>query len=279
MKRLSRPTLAVLALALLAAATAARAGGCSRPIEAPLAPVGQSVAFDGARSQGIFPTLLQELGPAVGCEFRIRRVPRARLQHMFENGQADLLLPATASPSREGDGEFVPLFQVRPALLTLAAPGKSPHSIRELLARPDYKLAIVRGFSFGSVYEGMVARLRRERRLIEEADPAGVARALRQGLAQGSVMTANVLLDTMSREADLAPLAAQLQVEPLQELGWSESGLYLSRRALGEADRRWLRAAFEQAARSGRVWQLYAETHPAGSLAHSIRPLPAAPRQ
>jgi polar amino acid transport system substrate-binding protein len=252
---------ALAALALLPVAAAPPDGSCSRPIEVPMAPVGQSVAFDGTRGLGILPALLQELGPAVGCDFRIRRVPRARLQHMFENGQADLLMPATASPSRDDDGEFVPLFQVRPTLLTLAdAAPTVPQTVRELLERPDYKLATVRGFSFGSVYEGMVAALRRERRLVEEADPAGVARALRQGLAQGTVMTANVLLDTMAREADLAGLAAQLRIAPLQELGWSDSGASTPRpippaawrRASGRYRRRVSSATAAAAERRGR---------------------------
>jgi polar amino acid transport system substrate-binding protein len=247
--------------------------GCSRPIEAPMAPVGLSVSFDGERSSGIYPTLLSELGAAIGCEFRIHRMPRARLQKMFESGQVDLLVPASASPAREADGEFVPLVQVRASLLTFSA-DKPPRSLAELVARRGYKLAIVRGFTFGAAYDQAVATLRAQRRIVEESDPAGVARALRQGLAQGSVMTANVFIGTLTKETDLAPLIKQVRVEPLEELGWSESGLYLSRHSLGEADRRTLRAAVAQSARSGRVWQLFSDSYPPGSLAGSIRPLP-----
>jgi polar amino acid transport system substrate-binding protein len=87
-------------------------------------------------------------------------------------------------------------------------------------------------------------------------------------------MTANVFIGTLTKETDLAPLIKQVRVEPLEELGWSESGLYLSRHSLGEADRRTLRAAIAQSARSGRVWQLFSDSYPPGSLAGSIRPLP-----
>jgi polar amino acid transport system substrate-binding protein len=45
--------------------------------------------------------LLRELGAATGCEFRIRRVLRARLLNVFELVQAYLLQRASASPSRE----------------------------------------------------------------------------------------------------------------------------------------------------------------------------------
>ncbi len=263
------------AAALLTAAGAVQAG-CSRAIEVPMAPIGLSVSFDGERAGGLYPTLLRELTAATGCEFAVQRVPRARLQKMFESGQADLLLPASASPSREGDGEFVPLIQVRASLLTLAARDAAvPHSLAELVATPGYKLAIVRGFSFGTAYEQTVEKLRQQRRLIEESDPAGVARALQLGLAQGSVMTASIFIGTLVKETPLAPLIKQTRVEPLEELGWSESGVYLSRHSLPEADRRTLRAAFAQTARTGRVWQLFNDTHPAGSLGGSIKPLAA----
>ena len=114
------------------------------------------------------------------------------------------------------------------------------------------------------------------RRLAEslaQQAPVGVARALRQGLAQASVMAASILVGTMVIEPELTPLLKRLRVEPLEELGWSASGLYLSRRSLSEADRRTLRQAFSQVARSGRIWQLFNELHPPGSLGVSIRPL------
>lgn len=252
---------------------AAAEAGCSRPLEVPMAPVGLSVRFDGERSSGLYPALLRELGTAAGCEFQIHRVPRARLQKMFESGQADVLIPASSSPSRDGDGEFVPLIQVRASLLTLASERPVPRSLAALAALPDYKLAVVRGFTFGAAYDKAIAALRAQRRLIEEPDAGGVARALREGLAQASVMTANVFVGTLVLDADLAPLVKQVRVDALDELGWSESGVYLSRHTLGEADRSVLRLAFTKSARSGRVWQLFNESYPPGSLGGSIRPL------
>lgn len=253
-------------------AAGATQAGCSRIIEAPMAPVGLSVSFDGERSSGIYPTLLNELGAAIGCEFRIQRMPRARVQKMFESGQADVLVPASASPGRDADGEFVPLVQVRASLITLS-PGKAPRSLAELLALRHYKLAVVRGFTFGTAYDQAIATLRAQRRLVEEPDAAGVARALRQGLAQASVMTANIFIGTLTKDADFAPLIKHVRIEALEELGWSESGLYLSRHSLTDTDRRALRTALTQSARSGRVWQLFNDSYPPGSLAGSIRPL------
>lgn len=259
------------ALGMLVAAAAQ--AGCSRPIEVPMAPVGTSVSFDAERSGGLYPTLLRELGASFGCDFKMHRVPRARLQKLFETGQADLLVPASASPSRDPHGEFVPLLQVRATLLTLSQGKPAPNTLAALVAQRDYKIAVVRGFTFGPAYDQAVTALRAQSRLVEESDPAGVARALRLGLAQGTVMTANIFIGTLALEPDLAPLMPQVRSEPLEELGWSESGVYLSRHKLGEADRRLLRTAFTQAARSGRVWRLFVDNYPAGSLNGNVRPL------
>jgi len=238
-----------------------------------MAPIGLSVGFDGERAMGLYPMLMRELKASAGCEFRIRRVPRARQQSMFESGQADILIPASASPSRDADGEFVPLIQVRASLVTLGREKPALKSLAELVAQGDYKLAVVRGFSFGAAYDNAMATLRTQKRLVEEPDAAGVARALRQGLAQGTIMTASIIVSTLVMEPDLTPLLKQVRLDPLEELGWSESGVYLSRHSLSEADRRALRQAFAQSAKAGRVWQLFNESYPAGSLAGSIRPL------
>lgn len=264
-----------LAACLWAAASAAKAG-CSRSIDVPMAPIGLSVTFDGERAGGVYPTLLRELGASAGCEFQLQRVPRARLQKMFEGGQADLLLPASASPARDRDGEFVPLIQSRASLLTLTAVAQrpAPRSLAELLSQPDFKLAVVRGFSFGPAYDNAITMLRAQKRLVEETDATGIARALRQGLAQGTVMAASIFIGTLAQDGELASVVKQVRIDPLEELGWWESGVYLSRHTLTEVDRRQLRLAFAQMAKAGRVWQLFNDLHPPGSLGSSIRPLP-----
>ena len=65
-----------------------------------------------------------------------------------------------------------------------------------------------------------------------------------------------------------------MRIEPLDELGCSESDVYFSRHTLGVADRRRLGDAFPQQTKSGRVWQPFSGNYPPGSLGGSIRPLP-----
>jgi polar amino acid transport system substrate-binding protein len=264
------PWVAAIALLGLPAAAAA----CSRVVEVPLAPIGLSVAFEGGRAVGVYAELLKEIGAATTCRFQIQQVPRARLQRMFEAGQADLLLPASAVSTREAFGDFVPLLQTRAALLTLGRDTSLPRSLADLLATPGQRLAVVRGFSFGEAYDGLVAQLRAQQRLVEEADAAGVARALRLGVADLTVMAPSILVGALVQTPTMSAWVKDLRLGFVDELGWNDSGVYLSRQSLTEADRQLLRQAFGQAGRSRRAYQIFVERHPPGSLGDSVRPLP-----
>jgi polar amino acid transport system substrate-binding protein len=269
---INRVSRSIAAFGWLAAAAAAQAQ-CSRPVQVPLAAIGRSVHFEGEQAVGVYSRLLREVSASTGCEFVLRRVPRARLTRMFETGSADLLIPAAYSPTRRQAGDFVPLVQTRVSLLALKPDSAPPASLRELLAQPGYKLVVVRGFTFGSAYDRALASLRQQGRLLEEADVAGVARALRLGMAQATVMSAHIFTGTLALDPDLAGLAAQTRATALEELGWVPSGVYLSRAALNPMDRRLLREAFTQAAQAGRVWQLYSEAGVAGEMTDSLKPL------
>jgi polar amino acid transport system substrate-binding protein len=264
----------LLAAATLLGLPLAAVAACSRVIDVPLAPVGLSVAFDGMRAVGVYPDLLKELAASGGCRFNAYPVPRARLQKMFEGGQADLLLPATAVSTREAFGDFVPLLQVRPALMSIGRDAALPRSLAELLATPGLRLVVVRGFSFGEAYDGLLAQLRAQQRVVEETDAAGVAKALRMGLGEVSVMAPSIMIGALVQSPSTAAWLKELRLGFVEELGWNEIGVYLSRQSLAEADRQQLRQAFAHAGRTRRAYQLFIERHPPGSLGDSVRPLP-----
>lgn len=247
---------------------------CSRALQVPMAELGVGVMFEGDRLAGVYPSLLKELGPAAGCEFVTSQVPRARQQRLLETGQADILIPAARSPGRDAHGEFVPLLQIRPGLMGFDRERPPLRSLAQLLAAPELRLAAVRGFSYGTPYEDAVAQLRAQQRLVEEADVAGVVKALRKGLAHVTIMAPYVMEGTLSRDPKLAPLVKDLRVELLDELPWGETGAYLSRHSLKEVDREQLRQCFGKAGRSGRVHQLFMEHSSWSGLADTVRPLP-----
>lgn len=260
---------AVLALLLLGAPPAQ---ACSRPLQVPVAAVGVSVFASGDRIDGAYPSVLRELGRQHGCEFQFSLMPRARIEKMFENGQADLLVPATRSDRRDRWGDFVPLVQSRAVALGLSAGREPVRSLAELLATPRLRVAVVRGYDFGPAYRDAVQQLRQQRRLVLEQDPQGVARALQAGMAEITVMPPSILFGLLDTEPRWQALRARLRLEPLDDLPWSEAGFYLSRQSLTAADRQRLRQWLEQARDSGAVWRALLAYYPDGSMDGAMKP-------
>lgn len=258
-------------IALLAGSAATQA--CSRLLQVPVATVGVSVYAVGERVAGAYPELLRQLGAQQGCEFRFSLMPRARVEQMFENGQADLLVPATRSDRRDRLGDFVPLVQSRAVTVGIAAGREPVRSLAELLGRNNkLRVAVVRGYDFGPAYRDAVERLREQGRLVVEQDPLGVARALQAGMAEISVLTPSILFGVLDADPRLQGLRQRLRVEPLDELPWSEAGFYLSRQSLNEADRQRLRQMLEQARDGGAVWRALLEHYPPGSMDGAMKP-------
>lgn len=247
--------------------------GCSRPIKVPAAAVGSAVIVEGQKVSGVYPALLREIGARGFCSFEFEPVTRARLELLFEQGQADVLAPASHSDRRDAWGEFVPLALSRPAALTLG-PQRAPlQSLAEILARRELRVAVVRGFDFGPDYRRFVEQLREQGRLVQEVDPLAVLRALKEGLADLSVMSPLNAHAALRFDPRYKGLEHQTRIEPLDELGWAEAGLYLSLRSLSESDRRELRTLLQDSLRNGVFWRLLQQHYPPEVLDLSMRPI------
>jgi polar amino acid transport system substrate-binding protein len=145
--------------------------------------------------------------------------------------------------------------------------------VQELLAQPDIKVALVRGFDYGQAYQALVTELEAQGRLIMEVDGLSVARLLKAGTADATIMAPSILAGAMVDDERVRDLLDKLRFEALRELPWGDSGAYISNSALGAADKAALQAALERAARSGVVWKGFQLYHPAAVLQGSIRPL------
>lgn len=261
----------VLTLGCLAAHFAKAA--CSRVIQVPLAPVGLSVLLpQQGPATGVYPELLRQVGEAEGCLFAMSAVPRARQELMYENGRSDLLVPASRTPRRDEFGDFVPLIQARAMMISLRSDRVLPASLRALAQAGDLRVVLVRGFDYGDAYQALFKELARQGRLRLEVDPVSVARVLDAGGADLTLMAPSILVSALHADERVHHLLGRLRLDAVEELGWNDSGIYLSRAALGEADRRHLQESLDKAARSGLVWKLFRQFYPAGSMDGSLRP-------
>ncbi len=246
---------------------------CSRVINVPVAATGQSVIVDGDSIKGIYPDLLRTFADKEGCTVVLSAVPRARLEVLFETGRADVLIPASKTPKRDAHGTFIPLVHDRAMLISIQS-GRAPiKSAQELLDQPGLKVALVRGFDYGQAYQGLVTSLEAQGRVIMEVDSLSVARLLKAGTVDATIMAPSILAGAMVDDERVRDLIDKLRFESLRELPWGDSGAYISNSALSAADKAALQAALERAARSGVVWKGFQLYYPAAVLQGSIRPL------
>ena len=249
------------------------AATCSRPINVPMSAIGVSVIVKNDEvTGGVYPDILDGLSKEGGCTFVIKAVPRARLERMFANGEADILLPAVQNPARDAVGIFVPTSYSRATLISLQSNRKPITTAKALLEHKELKVAIVRGFGYGVAYDELVQQLERQGRLFYEADPRSVAKLLKLDIVQVTIMAPSILAGAIQDDVEFVDLTNKLRYEPIDELPWGANGAYISKTALSEADQNVLRALLEKAARSGAVWQGFKKYYSPAVLKESIRP-------
>lgn len=259
----------VLGLVVLPLAHAA----CSRAINVPVSATGQSVITDGDTIKGIYPDLLRSVGEQEACTFTFSAVPRARLEMLFETGRADVLIPASRTPKRDAHGAFVPLIHNRAMLISIQSSRAPIQSAQQLLEQPALKVALVRGYDYGTAYQALIAALEKQGRVMLEADAVSVARLLKAGTADVTIMAPSILAGAVQGDERVRDLVDRFRFESLRELPWGDSGAYISNRALSPEDKALLQGALERAARSGVVWKGFQQYYAPAVLQGSIRPL------
>lgn len=266
-------TISLLLTVLLTwTASPAASAGCSRPLEVPLAPLGFSVILDGDKARGVFVEFIQQVAASAGCELHMPPVPRARLEFMFEQGEADVMLAATRSDKRDQSGHFIPLVQSRAVMVSLDGSRPAIHSLADLIATPGLRVAVVRGFDYGPAYQRAVDQLSRQHRLFLEKDPLEIARMLKAKMVDATIMPASALYGAAVADSRVSDIATRLRIEPLEELPWHLGGLYLSRR-LPEADQAILEKAILAANRNHALLNAYRQYYPAELVAAGTRAL------
>lgn len=262
-----------LAAALSAAAMVGAQAKCSRPIQVPLAPMGLISRIENGQAKGIYAEMLKEAGQAAGCDFRFITVPRARAQRMLETGETDIFLPAVAVPSRVMLGDFVPLLRVRPVLIRLRGQPVTDLDSQQLLADTNLKISVVRSFSYGPQYETLTQALKEQGRLSLQADVAGVIMSIRRGTVDAAIINPAIFLGELLMDPEGQDIWNQLEIITVNDLPWLESGAYISRKTLREADRRTLAEALGRAGKTGRVWEMFIAAYPPGSMDKAIHRL------
>ena len=267
-------TLRRLAMALAVVGALSAHAECSRVIHVPMSSTGLSVLVNGDAVSGIYPELLRVMSDKEKCTFAITAVPRARQEVLVETGRADVLIPASKTPKRDALGAFVALIQNRALLMSIQSKRPAIKTVQELLDQTSLRVALVRGFDYGQPYQDLVTALGQQGRLILEVDALSVARLLKAGAADVTIMAPTILAGAVQGDERVRDMVDMLRMEPLEELPWGSSGVYVSNTSLGPTDKAALLEALERAARSGDVWKSFQRYYSPAVLKSGIRPLP-----
>lgn len=264
---------AVYLVAVLAAGASAMAtASCEQAFLVPVAPTGLSVTINGEAISGIYPDLLRSVSARSECRFTFLVVPRARQEALFEAGKSHLLMAAVRTPRRDQLGYFVPVIGTRATLMSVDSERAPVRSIRELLMRKELRVVLVRGFDYGTAYLDLVSQLAAQGRLLLEKDGAAVARVLDAGFADVTLMAPTVFASAIADDKRFAWMMPKLRIEPLEELPWGESGIYISKQTVGAEDRAALQNLLTGAIKAGAVYESLKRHYPPAILAGGVRP-------
>lgn len=226
---------------------------CSRPIVVPVSPIGKVMIINPASGaiSGVYPELLRERGPAFGCDFVFRAMPRVRAEQAVSEGSADLLVASPKSPQRDAWGEYVPMIGSEWVLITLRT-DPPPASVEELLARPGIRLNAVRSYNFGPAYLAMMERLYQLDKLEYVSDPQTIVRKMAAGRADYAYMPSNTFVGALDELGLRATLGPRVRYSHLSGIPISTSGVYVSRK-MAPADAAQVLALLEALSRESAV--------------------------
>lgn len=263
---------AALALAWGAGHSAALAE-CSRAIVVPAAPTGFNVRVAEDTVSGVYPDWLREVGRRAGCNFQFPVVPRARADSMvMDSGTADMLLPASQNAERDKKAQFVHFISLTPNLITLGSATNIPRDLRTLISKTRWRAAMVRTYSWGDEYDGLLRDLAAEDRLEYANDLETVARLLRLGRVEFTILPPTLLYSALQAGAvpGAGMQAGEFRYTVLAGLPRSRVGAYFSRRTLNPADFELLHTAATKAARDGTLKHYFERYYPADVVSADV---------
>lgn len=246
---------------------------CNKVLVVPTWAAGKTVIVKKDQVSGVFPAIVREVTDNLNCQVAFQNSPPARACDMFEKGAADLLISMFKTPQRDEVGEFVPLIRARPTLITLDVKRDGIHTIKQLIESRQLRATLVRGHDYGPAFQDMITELKKQDRVSFEPDALSVARMMKLGRAQATVMVSTIFYGAIYDDERVQDLIDKLRFEPLKELSWRENGIYLSRKSLSDKDRLNLHDAFVELADTDVIWKIYQRTYPSGIIRNSIMPI------
>ena len=139
------------------------------------------VMYRSSTGTGIDARLLDTISSRTGCEFVQVVLPRNRIWNELQNGSLDVATAAIPTPERKEYGYLLPYMKSRNVVLLDAQTARKVPSLAKFEAS-EIRLGVVRGFRHEAAYDGMIARLRDQDRVVEAVDVTDLFRMLERGV-------------------------------------------------------------------------------------------------
>ena len=244
---------------------------CSRPIQVPVSVTGLSVVVKNNHYSGITPDFLKRVEAKSNCRFTYFQVPKNRQEFLFESGKADLLITTVKTEKRDKIGSFVPFIQIRATIISIGSAHSEIRSLADLLSRTQLKIVAVRGFDYGIGYQSILQEMAKRDRLIFEPDAISVARSMQKNANYVTIMTPTLFSGFLRTEKLLKDLEGRVRYDKLDELPWTDSGIYISKSSLSLNDQIFLKEQMEKVASTDVVWKSYLNSYPADVVKLGLR--------
>ncbi|MDC8772265.1 substrate-binding periplasmic protein [Roseateles albus] len=215
---------------------------------------------------GIDKDVVDELSRRSGCKFSTVVESRVRIWDQLAKHKLDLSVSGIATPERQQFAEFLPYFQTRNfALLRrdLAATIMTPDAF---LADPLRRVAVVKSFKHGPVFDAWLAQLRGQRRVEELPDFDSVLRVFKAGRVDAML----ALPTSLARVPGADPMLDQISIMDWAPNDSIAHALIVSRERVSPADLALLRAGLQSMQKDGALEAIF-RRHVDSSLAHVMR--------
>lgn len=231
---------------------------CSRVINVPIPGLNTAQNnVDDSKRGDLTAHVLQLMGTIsqkLDCQFNYLSVPKSRQEHLFRNGDADILLMATKTPKRDEVGLLIPIIQMRPAIISNVQFGSLGLTLKKIQDDQQIHLVLVRGFDYGDEYNNFIQVIDKLKRVSYEPDAFSVARRMSYKNNVVTIMGPSIFDEVINSEKALNTLIGNIRYDEIEEFAWIDFGIYISKKTLLEKDFNYLKTHFPLFVGSDHIW-------------------------
>lgn len=214
---------------------------------------------------GIDKDIVEELARRSGCVFETSLDSRVRIWSQLTEGTLDISTSGAITAEREKSFSFIPYFVSRNYLLVNHQLAKRIHSLKGFSADPTLRLAVVKSYKHGTMFDVWIDQLRAQKRVDEYADADVVARVFAAGRAD-AFLSQPVTWGPLLEKAGITDKVRMLDVVPSENFA---AGLVLAKGKVRPDDEMRLRKAMRSMLTDGTAEQIY-ERYVQEKVAHSL---------